>query len=278
VDTAIRDEAGLQVTGVTKPQPVFSVTKMFVATAVLKLTESGQLGLDDEVSRQVPLCPKGVTVRELLSHTGGLPDYATDAGYVAAVTARDKPWNLERIAAAARPGNHAERGKFRYSNLGYWLLGEAIERTTGKKLAQTLTELVFEPTEMTDTTYPTPGEMLTETGYDTRWAGPAGATWSTPTDLTKFLTALRTKRLLSKQSWQAMTTRTAVATGHPWRAPAYGLGLMIDTEYNIYGHSGGGPEYTSAAFTTKTKSVAIIAGPTTTEGEDPTKTALKLLN
>lgn len=87
VAVAVRDENGLHVTGPTTAQPVFSVTKMFVATAVLRLVEQGPLTLDEEVSRRVPVSPSGVTVRHLLGHTGGLPDYATTAPYLAAVAA-----------------------------------------------------------------------------------------------------------------------------------------------------------------------------------------------
>jgi D-alanyl-D-alanine carboxypeptidase len=277
VDTAvaIRDDDGLHVTGLDTAQPVFSVTKMFMATVVLRLAESGLLALDDEASRRVPQCPGGIMVRELLNHTGGLPDYVTDARYLDAVTARDRPWDVNRIAEVALAGRHSERGRFRYSNLGYWLLGALVKHVTGSALRDTLTDLVFTPAGMTSTTYPAAGALLTAADYDTCWAGPAGAVWSTPRDLVTFLTALQHGSLLSKESWTAMTTTTPVTTGPPWRAPGYGLGLMIDSEYQVLGHSGGGPGYTSAAFTTAARSVAIVAGPESTE--DPTRLALELL-
>jgi D-alanyl-D-alanine carboxypeptidase len=175
-------------------------------------------------------------------------------------------------------GHRSERGRFRYSNLGYWLLGEFVESVTGVPLGRTLSELVFEPAGMGDTVYPEVGAGLTAGGYDTRWAGPAGAVWATPVDVVGFLSGLLGGSLLSPGSLAAMTAATPVVAGAPWRAPEYGLGLMIDREYGVFGHSGGGPEYTSAAFIApkKGRCVAVIAGPLA--DEDPIEVALKTLH
>jgi hypothetical protein len=140
---------------------------------------------------------------------------------------------------------------------------------------QALAAMVFGPAGITSTFYPAPGAAVTEAGYDTLWAGPAGAAWATPRDL--FLTALFDGSLLSAKSLAAMTSTTAVATGAPWRKPGYGLGLMIDGEYRTFGHGGSGPGYTSAAFITPEpgRSAAVITR--TSVSGDPTDLALQLL-
>lgn len=271
---AVRDAAGTSVAGPVSAAPAFSITKLFVATAVMRLVESGQLSLEDAASTRVP----GVTVREMLGHTGGLPDYATTTAYLDAVTARPaKPWGVEEITAVAMTGRRSPHGRFRYSNLGYWLLGERVEQITGDPLATVLAELVFAAAGLADTRYPTAGDGLTPDGYDTRWAGPAGAAWSTPADLVQYLAALITGGLLSPASLIAMTTTTPVEAGPPWRAPNYGLGLMTDPQLGTLGHAGGGPGYTSAAFALRDGrryAAAIAADGART---DPTEAVLGLL-
>jgi CubicO group peptidase (beta-lactamase class C family) len=275
IATAVRDRNGLRGTGPTAPRPVFSVTKMFVATAILRLSESGDLALDDEIT--TPLRP--ATPRALLGHTAGLPDYGTTVAYRDAVAAHpSRPWTLAEITAAALTQPAPTPGAYSYSNLGYWLLGANVERATGTPLHHTLAELVFEPAGMTATFYPADGTWRTDTGYDTRWAGPAGAAWSTPADMTTFLTALFAGNLVSETSLTAMTKPTPVAPRPPWPDPGYGLGLVIDGELGTFGHSGDGPGYGSAAYIVPAtgRSAAVITKSPASVA-DPIEAALRLL-
>ncbi len=288
VAVAVRGPDGLRVTGPDEAWPVFSVTKMFVAVAVLRLAESGGMALDDEARGRVPQAPPEVTVRELLCHTTGLADYATTAPYRAAVDEQPgQPWELDRIVEVAA-GDRQPRDRFRYCNAGYWLLGAALEKATGQPLEQVLAETVFRPAGMASTRYPALGDGVTETGYDTRWAGPAGATWSTPRDLVAFLSALLDGSLLdestldgsllSAASTKEMTTAAPVTAGTPWQEAGYGLGLMTDRAMGVVGHGGGGPGYASAAFATPAtgRSAAVVTRhPADT---DPTELALRLLH
>ncbi|MFJ9752792.1 serine hydrolase domain-containing protein [Streptomyces chartreusis] len=251
---------------------------MFLAAAVLRLADSGRLDLADEVSHRVPFAPSGITVRELLNHTGGLPDYAASAAYLDAVARQpDHPWGLERILTVALAEGRSARGRFRYSNLGCWHLGALVEDVTDVPLEQALAALVFDPAGMRLTFFPGPGAGLTGTGYDTGWAGPAEAAWASPHDLVVFLAGLLSGPLLSAGSLTAMTTAVPVAAGPPWRKPGYGLGLMIDDEYRTFGHGGDGPGYTSAAMITPAqgRSVAVIAP--SSANVDPTTLTLRLL-
>jgi CubicO group peptidase (beta-lactamase class C family) len=270
---AERHADGLRVAGEASAAPVFSVTKMFVSTAVLRLAECGRLRLEDPASDRV----SSVTVRELLGHTAGLPDYTSSPQYHDAVSSEPaRPWSIEKIAAVALGGERSARGRFRYSNLGYWLLGEFVEQLTGDPLSALLTDLVFAPAGLTDTRYPALGDGVTAEGYDTRWAGPAGAACP-PADMTRFLAVLAGGALLSRASLTAMTSGTPAEADLPWRAPRYGLGVMTDRELRVLGHGGAGPGYTSAAFASLdgSRCAAAIAGPGSRS--DPTTVVLNLL-
>jgi D-alanyl-D-alanine carboxypeptidase len=129
--------------------------------------------------------------------------------------------------------------------------------------------------------YPEVGAGVTGTGYDTRWAGPAGAAWSTAADVTAFLAALFHRSLLPAGALAAMTAAVPVAvppTDTTWRDPGYGLGLMADRGRGVFGHGGGGPGYRSAAFIAphRHRSVAVLARDSA--GIDPTDLALDLLD
>lgn len=199
---------------------------MFVATAAVKLAESGRLTLDAEMPDHVPAAPADLTLREALAHTGGLPDYAMTTHYTAAVDAQPgKPWGLDEIVDVGLRATRSARGSFHYSNLGYWLAGAVLEAMAGTSLTDLLSRLVFQPAGMVSTTYPAVGAGVTVDGYDTRWAGPGGAAWSTPADLLAFLDALTHGALVSPASLATMTEATPVDAGDgPWCRPGYGLG------------------------------------------------------
>lgn len=284
VTALARDGDGRRVVGdPERRQPVFSVTKMFLAVAVLRLAESGVLGLDDEVHRWLPqtaekISAEKITVREVLSHTAGLPDYAAIASYAAAVAARPgQPGDLDEILAAALAGDRPCRGAFRYSNVGYWILGAVTERATGRSLGETLEAMVFGPAAMASTSYPQAGAGVTSDGYDTRWAGPAGAAWSTAADLDLFLAALFGGTLIAAGSLAAMTCCGPVEAHPPWRRPGYGLGLMVDSELGTFGHGGSGPGYNIAAFTGPASGRSAVVLARSSAPADPTGLALRWL-
>ena len=127
-----------------------SNTKTFTAAAILRLVEQGILALDGPIAdvlapdtvdalRAGGYRPDAITVRELLLHTSGIYDYATDPAYQAAVTAEPgKRWTrLEQVHFAMEVGTPVgEPGTvYAYSDTGYILLGEIIERATGTPLA-----------------------------------------------------------------------------------------------------------------------------------------------
>lgn len=127
----------------------YSMSKTFTAVAVLQLAEAGKLQLDDPVARYVPSQPYGptVTIRQLLAHTGGLPNplplrwvhpAAAHAGF-------DDAGALDSILR-----KHADRStepgrRYGYSNIGYWLLGRVVERASGETFPDYMRTHVFAP-------------------------------------------------------------------------------------------------------------------------------------
>lgn len=131
-----------------------SVTKQFTAAGIVILNERGKLTLDDPISKHIAELSfyEGVTIRHLLHHTGGLPDYMDLFGAVL-----DKPeiitnddivnfFSTKRPTVAFVPGT-----KWRYSNTGYALLATIIERVSGKKYGDFLALNIFNPLNMTNT-------------------------------------------------------------------------------------------------------------------------------
>ena len=139
------------------PFRLASTTKMFVAAAVMRLVEADRLDLRQPVAplvsaavadllREGGLDPGRITVAQLMSHTSGLRDHVAQQTYVDAVLgAPERVWTREEqvaIAARAGPPLGEPGGWFQYSDTGYVILGEIIERATGSTLGSAVRELV----------------------------------------------------------------------------------------------------------------------------------------
>jgi len=145
-----------------------SVSKQFAAMAVMILAEEGKLHYDDPVSRFVPeLAPyEGVTVRHLLQHTGGLPDY-----YDVIDTSNGMPTNQDaaRLLGELASPEFPPGERYSYSNPGYDMLGPLVESASGKPFVRFVKERIFVPAGMTaslvhDHTLPVVANRAT--GYD----------------------------------------------------------------------------------------------------------------
>jgi len=233
------------------PQTKFrigSITKQFTAMAILLLHEAGKLDLHDPICKHLPYSPdiwREITVHHLLNHTSGLVRTNDTA------TARKLPLTLREIVETItrtplcfKPGTRQE-----YSNDGYILLGDIIERVSGRSYADFLRDHVFEPLEMTDSGYDEHEPVLPHraTGYQklgAEWVHAdyidmgcpfaAGALYSTVEDLYRWDCALRARWLISPASHEAMTTVTPLLAN-------YGYGLAIGREHDrrTIGHAGG---------------------------------------
>ena len=124
-----------------------SVGKQFTSALVLQLVEDGRLGLDDPISRWFPEGPlrwRKITVRHLLTHTSGIPDYVDSTLDYRRDYSED---DLVRLAASLHP-LFEPGARWSYSNTGYVLLGIIIRRITGTFYGDLLRSQIFEPLGM----------------------------------------------------------------------------------------------------------------------------------
>jgi D-alanyl-D-alanine carboxypeptidase len=255
---------------------VGSVTKPFVATVVLQLVAEGRLSLQDTVQRWLPgILPYGdqVTIRQLLNHTSGVPDYTLEP-IVQLYTdpqARFRAWTPRELVAlvANQPPDFPPGTAWSYSNTGYVLAGMIVEAATGHKLGQELSRRIFRPLGLRDTFFPVnrptiprpfargyslplgqeQGPLLDFTVLNPSVAWAAGALVSDLGDLEHFFRALLRGRLLPPRLLAAMTT--PVPTGQP--GFGYGLGLIvIETPAGrLLGHDGAIPGFLNIVLSTE---------------------------
>jgi len=257
-----------------QPAPRFlaySVTKTFLAALVLQLRDEGRLGLDEPLARLAPLLPRAaeMTLRQVLSHTAGLPDYGALLEYHAAVRARPAaPWSFEEFAAHSfARGLVAEPGaRFAYSNPGYAILLRVVEGATGGSLRAAVAERIAGPLGLGSTAV---AESLADLAAlvpafsrfglagsearDVRSSYHPGWVWhgvvvSTPADLCVFYRGLFEGAVVSQASLEEMTRLVPVEVPWPHGRAGYGLGLMGSRDRPRYGHNGGGPGYTASAW------------------------------
>jgi D-alanyl-D-alanine carboxypeptidase len=166
-----------------------SVTKQFTAAAVLRLVQRGQLSLDDKLARFVPELPQAstLTLRQLLVHTSGLPDYAEDPEGQRTKSIAHTSQDMVAWIARLEPEFLFEPGtRWAYSNSNYALLGVVIERVSGKSLEVFFREELFQPAGLTRTEFDDPVDVVAHRaqGYKkakTAAGGYANAEWISPT-------------------------------------------------------------------------------------------------
>jgi D-alanyl-D-alanine carboxypeptidase len=163
-----RGTSGVAEIGTTRPVPVHgrfrvgSITKTFVATAVLQLVDKGRLRLDDPVQKWLPdaVPDARITVRQLLNHTSGLPDYRLTLPLPPNpefLANRWRTWTPTELVArvAGRPPTVDPPGSaFSYSSTGYLLLGQIIERVTGRSYDTEIERRIIEPLALHGTSMP----------------------------------------------------------------------------------------------------------------------------
>ena len=129
-----------------------SVTKQFVAAAIMKLSEEGKLAISDPLAKYFPDLPnaKEITLKNLLTHTSGLASYTERGDFFGGVTKPIEPAALIASMQKDKP-EFAPGTKFKYCNSGYFLLGEIVAKVSGQSLADYLRTALFEPLGMKDT-------------------------------------------------------------------------------------------------------------------------------
>ncbi|MDX3104265.1 serine hydrolase domain-containing protein [Nonomuraea angiospora] len=276
---------------------VGSVTKSFTATVVLQLVSEGRLELSDSVEQWLPgLVDKGAdtTIRHLLQHTSGLPEYTTDMFDEAGIPKeRFRSWTGEELVDRVRrlPREFPPGDKYSYSNTNYIVLGLLIERVTGRPYATEVRERILRPLGMVHTRVPgaspeVPGPHahayvpvrkggkvvpVDVTRFNPTIAGAAGEIISTTEDLNRFYRALFQGRLLPAALVKEMQDPGMTKK-------AYGLGLEPAPLPcgTAWGHGGGAQGYLTVAFSSADGSRQVALSMTSYSG-DPEKAAVALL-
>jgi D-alanyl-D-alanine carboxypeptidase len=246
-----------------------SVSKTYMATAILKLHEQEKIDLDAPITTYLPPVYAAyikntgkITVRMLLNHTSGVPEYNSDPEYVSFVI--QHPLTIPKIedclkyladeAPQFAPGN-----QYKYTNTNYLVLAMIADTLTGDH-AVYITENILKPLALKNTYYRNdPGYLDYENLVDSYWdvlntGRPANVTQMqranvaslkgddgivcTPTDAVLFLKGLMEGRLLKESSLELMQSWVENESGNP----VYGMGLSYFAQGGItgYGHGGGG--------------------------------------
>ncbi|WP_406944198.1 serine hydrolase domain-containing protein [Halobacillus sp. SY10] len=253
---------------------VGSLTKMFVAAAILKLKDEGSVDLDQKVLDFVhlPNLHPALTIRHLLTHRSGLKDYISmehEGKALVSYGLQDyylPPTLLIKTAADGSP-NQEPGAPFNYSNTNFIILGMIIEEITGQSVSDFLDALFIHPLELENTSLPKQARRLSTHGhssltddlteetserkelsfYNPSIPWTAGAMVSTPDEINKWLYSLMNGELLEDESLKEMMSFSY--TGD--ETEKYGLGLAQFQFYdgtNAVGHHGGIQGYESLAL------------------------------
>ncbi|MBF8184564.1 beta-lactamase family protein [Nonomuraea sp. K274] len=283
-----------------------SNTKTFTAVTVLQLVGEGKVKLDQPVETYLPGLLRGegidgrrITVRQLLQHTSGLPEY-TDVllakGVLPIQHTYFQPRELLDLALKKK-AQFAPGAKWQYTNTNYIVAGLLIEKVTGRPAAEEITKRTIDRIGLRHTSFPKvrdqslptphakgyhrddPAKPMTDvTTFDPSQAWTAGQMISTPGDLNRFFTALLDGKLLKPQQLKQM--RTTVDAPGLGAGSRYGLGLSsikLTCGGTAWGHGGSIPGYyTTNAVTDDGRAAAIAVThlPTTPPAREHVEKAL----
>ena len=249
---------------------VGSNTKTFVAVVVMQMVQEGKVGLDEPIETYLPGLIRGegidgskITVRQLLQHTSGLPEY-TDT-YLSSRAAESE--NMQHYVpprdlldtALGKPAAFEPGTQWKYTNTNYIVLGMLIERVSQRPVGEQIDERIVKKLGLSHTYLPAPGEEKIRgthpqgyhlsaegklediTEMDPAWGWAAGAMVSTPSELNTFFQAVLDGRLLTQASIDEMKNGAVDASSHLGSGTVYGLGLIgrsLSCGGTAWGHGG----------------------------------------
>ena len=224
-----------------KPETVFqsgSVGKQFTAAAIMLLVEDRKIKLDEKIGTylgEVPESWANITVRHLLTHTGGMTDYPRDFDFRRDYTEEEILRRAKEIPVAFKPGE-----KWQYSNLGYVTLGILIGKVTGKFYGDFLQERIFKPLGMTTARVLNEADIIPNRAMGYRlvqgqlkhqeWVSPTinttadGSLYMTALDMIKWDEALGNGKLLKPAGLAEMWTPVSLNVG---KKHGYGFGWAL---------------------------------------------------
>ena len=286
------------------PDTVFriaSMTKSFTAMAILKLRDEGKLSLDDPAERYVPALAglayptkdsRVITVRDLLTHSEGFPE--------------DNPWGDRQLAQtdetmrawmrAGIPFSNTPGVAFEYSNYGFAILGQIVQKVSGKPYDVYVREQILKPLGMTSSYFEAAEVPRERAAPGYRWAenkwedepalahgsfGAMGGLWTSARDLARYVAfqmsafparddaergpVRRSSLREMQQAWRAegaIAFRAAVDAPLQLNVDSYGYGLGVAQECRfgyVVGHGGGLPGYGSLMRWLPEHGVGIVA-------------------
>ena len=264
-----------------------SVSKQFTAMIIMMLKEKGKLNYDDSVSKYLQIPYKGITIRNLLTHTSGLPDYQD---------IMDKYWDKSKVAGNPdcieylnkyAPPKHFEPGeKYEYSNTGYMLLASIAEKASGKDFIELCRNWIFRKLKMKSTDIRTLEEKKATKNFAighiyveernkwvradsfpssnyTIWLGNRkgpGRISSSAADLLKWDKALYTEKLIKQSTLQDAFTPMKLNDG---TISNYGFGWELRNDPffgKVVQHNGDNPGYKTQIirYTDKRKTIILL--------------------
>jgi N-acyl-D-amino-acid deacylase len=217
-----------------------SLGKMFTAAAAMLLVEDGKLALTDPITKFFPDAPvtwKAITVRHLLTHTSGIPDYTTSSFDYRKDYTEDQ---LAKLAFEQKlefpPGS-----RWNYSNTGFALLGFIIHRASGQFYGDVLAERIFKPLGMSTARVISEVDVIANraAGYrlvkgeikNQEWVAPQlnttadGSLYWSIDDLLKWDAAVKRRAILRRESWEQILTPVRLTSGKPY---PYGFGWGLE--------------------------------------------------
>ncbi|MBX9366240.1 serine hydrolase [Streptomyces sp. WAC04114] len=286
-----------------------SVTKVFTAAVALQLAEEGRLDLDRSARSYLPdLIPapyEGVTVRQLLDHTHGIPaaDFpgtTVEEWYANRFLVHD-PRDMVRSAVSKKP-EFAPGERQHYLNIGYTIAGLIVERVTHDSYERQVARRVLGPLGLRDTSFPGTNPRITgphNHGYQTMrlddgttglrdvtvwgttegWA--AGDIVSTTADLERFTRALFRGRVVRGPLLEEMFTLPEVTDFQTGKPAAYSVGLSMKVlgGREVWGKTGGRWGYNAAIASTRDGSRTLVYSVNSTDakGQGMNRTAEKIM-
>jgi len=226
--------------------------KQFTSAAVMLLVQDGKLSLDDPIAKYFPGTPaefRPITVRHLLTHTSGIPDYTTDQfDYRRDYTEDDLLKMAFKQKLEFAPG-----ARWNYSNTGYAMLGFLIHSVSGRFYGDVLHDRVFVPVGMKTTRIISEEDIVMNraAGYrlvkgelkNQEWVAPKlnttadGSLYYSMTDLIAWDRALRAGSVLKPESWAQVYTPVKLNSG---KAYPYGFGWSLApiNGHDVHRHGG----------------------------------------
>jgi N-acyl-D-aspartate/D-glutamate deacylase/CubicO group peptidase (beta-lactamase class C family) len=233
-----------------------SVSKQFVAMMVMQLKEKGKLNYDDAVSQYLPEFPyEKITIRQLLTHTSGLPEYFDLAMQHTQLLDTLTNAGMLQLLNTHKPALHFMSGsKWEYCNTGYVLLGSIIEKVSGMSVADFFREQIAKPLQLQNTyvfhfkmregfvpknrVYGFKRENGKNISNDlTRLDGVIGDgnIYASAEDLLKWEQALYTEKLVKKQTLQEAFIPVKLSNDSTFN---YGFGWFIKEDGKVMSHTG----------------------------------------